>query len=115
MRLEDDGYTLDDLDAKTLQGWNMLWHVGEQTNLANPEIGEDLSAETNVAEDALVGSAEALGTGAIGVVDAELRRLFGAVDGEAELGVMQIHEGSATSPGDLTERGIDGCAAVAGG
>jgi len=83
VRLQGDGYALYDLYAETLQGWNMLWHVGEQTNLANPEVGKDLSAETDVAEDALIGGAEALGMGAICVVDAELRRLFGAVDGEA--------------------------------
>lgn len=93
----------------------MGWHVGEQANLANAEIGEDLSAETNVAENALVGSSEALAAGAIGLVDAELRRLSGAVDGEAKLGVMQVDEGSATGASDLTERGVDCCPAVAGG
>lgn len=83
MRLQGDWNSLYDLYAETLQGWDMLWHVGEQTDLADAEIGEDLSAETDVAEDALVGGSEALGAGAIGVVDAELRRLSGAVDREA--------------------------------
>lgn len=115
LRLKGNRYTFDDLDAKALQRWNMPGHVGEQTYLTNTQIGEYLSSQTDVPEDTLVGSPEVLGAGAIGAVDAEVRWLGGAVDRETALGVMEINEGSATSFGNLPERGIHGCAAVAVG
>ena len=48
-------------------------------------------------------------------MDAEPRRVRGAVDGEAALGVVEVDEGSDAGAGDLAEAGIDGGAAVAGG
>jgi hypothetical protein len=71
--VKGDGDAFDDLDAEALKGWDVLGHIGQETNLANAEIGEDLSTEAYVAEDALIRSTEALGVGAICVMNAELR------------------------------------------
>ena len=46
--------------------------VGEQADLADAEVGEDLAAEAYLAEDALVGGAERFGFRAAGgAMDAE--------------------------------------------
>ena len=79
----------------------MPGHVGEQPYLADAQVGEYLSSQTDVAKNALVGSSEVLGAGAIGTVNTEVGWLRGAVNREAALGVMEIDEGSATCLGDL--------------
>lgn len=91
----------------------MLGVVGEEADLADAEVGDDLAAEAYLAEDALVGSGEALYC--VGAVDAEASGVRGAVDGEAALGVMEIDEGSDAGAGDLAKAGVYGGAAVAGG
>jgi hypothetical protein len=93
----------------------VLRHVGQQADLVDSQIGEDLTTETDVAEDALIGCGEALGVDAIGVVDAELRRVLRAVDCKSPLRVVQVDEGSATGFGDLAERSIHRCLAVTAG
>ena len=62
--LEVDGDALYDLDAEALQGGDVLGVVGEQADLADAEVGDDLAAEAYLAEDALVGGAEGFGFGA---------------------------------------------------
>ena len=76
--------------------------VGKEADLADAEVGEDLAAKANLAEDALVGSAELLffAAGAIGMVNAERCGLGGAVDRKAALGVVEVDEGTATGGGD---------------
>ncbi len=111
-----DGDALHDLDAEALQGGDVLGMVGEQADLADAEVGDDLAAEAYLAEDALVGGAERFGLRATdGPVDAELGRMRRAVDGEAALGVVEIDQGSDAGGCDLAEAGVDGGAAVASG
>ena len=110
-----DGDALHDLDAEALQGWDVFRVVGEQADFADAEVGDDLAAEAYLAEDALVGGAEGFGFGAAGgAVDAELRGVRRAIDGEAALGVVEIDEGTDAGLRYLAEARVDGGAAVAG-
>lgn len=79
----------------------MRWLVREQANLADTEIGEDLAAETDLAQNALVRMAKtSTNIAAVGPVDAKLRRVEGLVDAESALGVVQIDHRSAPCGSD---------------
>ena len=54
-----DGDLLDDFEAEALKGGDMHGRVGEKANALDAEVGEDLPAETDGAEDA---AAAGLGT-----------------------------------------------------
>ncbi len=89
--------------------------VGQEANLADAEVRDDLATEANLAKNTLVWSAEGLRFGATGgTVDAERGRMCGAVNREAALGVMEVDEGPDAGMGDLAEGGVDSGAAVAG-
>jgi hypothetical protein len=91
--------------------------IGQQADLADAEVGEDLAAEAYLAEDSLVARVGCMGcgAGAVRVVDAESCRLCGLVDGEAALGVVEIDEGATARGSYGCERRVDRGAAVAGG
>ena len=52
--LAGNGNLLDDFDVEALERGHVGRGVGEQADLANAKVGEDLAAETNLAQDALV-------------------------------------------------------------
>ena len=110
-----NGDALNDLDAKTLQCGDVPGVVGEEADLADAEVRDDLAAEANLTEDALIGSAEGLRfRAASSAVDAELGGVSGAVDGETALGVVEIDECSDAGGCDLAEGRVDGGAAITG-
>ena len=39
---------IDDFETKSVQGWNMLRRSGEQANLSNPEMIQDLASQADV-------------------------------------------------------------------
>ena len=110
-----NGDALNDLDAKTLQCGDVPGVVGEEADLADAEVRNDLAAEANLTEDALIGSAKGFGfRAASSAVDAELGGVSGAVDGETALGVVEIDECSDAGGCDLAEGRVDGGAAITG-
>ena len=50
--LDGDGYLLDDFEAEALESGDVHWRVGEQADALDAEVGEDLPAEADGAEDA---------------------------------------------------------------
>ena len=96
--------------------------IREQADFADSEVGEDLSAEADGAEDALRMSgtlAGAVGAVWAAAVEGEATGDSGdacgnvAVDAEAALGMVQVDEGAAAGFGDLTERGVECGVAIA--
>ena len=98
--VERDGSLADDLDAETLECGDVGEGVGEEVDLADAEVGEDLSAETYFAKNALgasgcvragvavrttkaVGPTGAVGAAALIAVEADAVRIDGGVEAEA--------------------------------
>ena len=107
---------LDDLDAEALQCWDVRRLVGEQADFADAEVGEDLSTEADLAQDALRVARRGILCWlciALAAVEAELWLRRGVDDTEAAVGLVQIDQRSAAGGGDSSERGIDGCGTVA--
>ena len=49
---DGDGDLLDDFEAEAFEGGDVHGRVGEQTDALDAEVGEDLAAEADGAEDA---------------------------------------------------------------
>lgn len=78
----------------------MGWGIREQADFVNAEIGQNLTAETNLAQDALmavrlVGAGLAMEEDAVG--------LDAAIDVESAAGVVQIDERTASCLSNLLE------------
>lgn len=104
-----------DGDAVTFEGDDFFGVVGEDTDVAEAEIDQDLGADSGlVLHHALAGGlAVELATR----VDVNLRQLSGfvrLVDAEAAAGVMEIEEGAAIFFGDGFKRTVDEILAIAG-
>jgi hypothetical protein len=98
--VEFDGDVLDDFDAEALERGDMGGVVGEQADLADAEVGEDLAAETDLAEDALgVARGDVLAGVAVAAMEEEAGGC-GVVDSEAALGLVEVDESTATGCGD---------------
>ena len=112
-----DGDLADDLDAKTLKRGNVSGGVGEQADLADAEVREDLSAAANLTQGALdvgLGAISPL-TGALIAAEEDAVRIDGAVDAEAAGAVVEIDEGAASGFGDDAEGVLDDCPVVGAG
>ncbi len=95
--MQVDGHALDDLYAEALQCWHMRGVVGQQADLADTEVGEDLAAEADLAQDAL-GIARrcgSLGSVALAAVEDEASGC-GVVYTITALGLVQVDESAAT-------------------
>lgn len=53
-RFPEDRYLLDDFDIKALERRDVGWRVREQANFVDTEVGENLTAEADLAQDSLV-------------------------------------------------------------
>ena len=100
--VEGDGDLLDDFYAETLQRRDVGAVVGEQPDFVDAEVGENLAAESDLAEDALVAVVGAFDSAAV-AVEAETAGLDGAVDAKSALGVVKIDERAAAGFGDRAE------------
>jgi len=50
----EDGNLFDNFDVEALEGWDVRGRIGEEPDFVDAEVGEDLAAESDLAEDALV-------------------------------------------------------------
>ena len=86
--------------------------VGEQADLVDAEVGEDLAAEADLAKDALV-LVVVVRTGF--AMEENAVRFDRAVNVEAAAGVVQIDERAASGFGDEPQGPLHELVAVAGG
>ena len=103
---------LDDFDFETLERGNVSRGIGEQADLVDAEVGEDLAAETNLSKDALV--LVVLRKTDVAMEENAVR-IDRAVDVESPTGVVEIDERTASGFGDETQGLLHDVVAVAGG
>ncbi len=97
---EMDGNVFDDLNTEALERGDVGGVVGEQADLAYAEVGEDLAAEADLAEDALGVARGCLLAGVALTAMEEKAGGCGVVDAEAALGLVEIDERSTTCCGN---------------
>ena len=97
----------------------MCGGVGEEADFVDAEVSEDLAAESDLAEDALVLAVFFTGAlffqGGGFAMEEDAVGLDAAVDIETTAGVVEVDEGPASGVGDLPQRLADEALAVAGG
>jgi hypothetical protein len=113
---EVEGDLVGDADAVAFKGDDFFRVIGEDANVLEAEVDQDLGADAAfVLDHALAGG---LAVELASFVKMDLREragFFGGFDAEAAAGVVEIEENAAVFFGDGGQRAGDEFAAIAGG
>ena len=103
-----------DGDAVAFEGYDFFGMVGEDADVAEAEVDEDLGADSGfVLDEALTGGLAVELAAGVHVNLRELAGFVGLVDAEATAGVVEIEKDAAIFFGDGFERAVDEISAIA--
>jgi hypothetical protein len=111
---DSQGDLVGDADAVAFEGDDFFRVIGEDANVAEPEIDQDLGADAAFVLDHALAGGFAIELAAFVKMNLRERAgFFGGFDAEATSGVMQVEENAALFLGDGGQRPRDELAAIA--